>query len=786
MSAPAPFADAAALWHLADAREARGGSRLSIHGIVTLGVELPPDEAHASRRRGGDGRAARFGGGYLEVPAPVARDLTGEQFTLCLRVRDPRGTWQAPLFGSYGDDSRVSLFLEGTDGAAKPFTIRHARGAHHTPYRDLFGTPDGPLAVTGSSAMVELTWGTAPRADLVRRLERGGCGEPLLGEARNGIMKVNFPVARIDPGAWHDLIVRFTGPTLELFIDGVLVDEEFPIGTTRAGTAPLLIGGAATADGTRAGFHGLIDHVALWDRALSDAEITALSGGAEEVTRRSTEILGAAGDRLQYWRPRGHNTRAGDCMPFFHEPARSRRDTEDDEVQRPDAARGSGSSSPGTFHLYYLVVRRNHHGKWQSGHGGLQIRHASSRDLRHWQHHPVAVPISAQWQSWWGTGSFAVHDGTWFTYQKGPSMLPEVPCGGVQLATSSDGIRFTAQPPHPALPGYDCDIFTDPATGTHHLLTTEGPDGDDMAIVRWTSHDLRNWQRVAEPVLVTNRDRFNIDICPHLFEWNGWYYLFAGFDARGGVWMSRQPFGPWRPHRPVRLDLPTVPKTARFPPNRRLYAGFLGDRGWGGNVVFRELIQHAGGSLGTCFPAEMVPATGAPVAPAVRALTANAAGTATAVTLAAAGGAQAAELGGVPRNARLRCTVEPDAGVAGRPGACFGIAVRVAAAAGGGAQPRARAGVLRFRPHAQQVSLGTTHVRPDGALSESVISDVTGLDTPFTVDLVMSHDLVDVCIAGRRTVIGRHWNPAGDRLLLFAEHCSVAFRELEVRPLAAK
>ena len=180
------------------------------------------------------------------------------------------------------------------------------------------------------------------------------------------------------------------------------------------------------------------------------------------------------------------------------------------------------------------------------------------------------------------------------------------------------------------------------------------------------------------------------------------------------------------------------------------------------------------------------PATGAPVAPAVRALTANAAGTATAVTLAAAGGAQATELGGVPRNARVRCTVEPDAGVAGRPGACFGIAVRVAAAAGGGAQPRARAGVLRFRPHAQQVSLGTTHVRPDGALSESVISDVTGLDTPFTVDLVMSHDIVDVCIAGRRTVIGRHWNPAGDRLLLFAEHCSVAFRELEVRPLAAQ
>ena len=45
----------------------------------------------------------------------------------------------------------------------------------------------------------------------------------------------------------------------------------------------------------------------------------------------------------------------------------------------------------------------------------------------------------------------------------------------------------------------------------------------------------------------------------------------------------------------------------------------------------------------------------------------------------------------------------------------------------------------------------------------------------------MSHDIIDVCLAGRRTVIGRHWNPAGDRLLFFAQHCSVAFREIDIR-----
>ena len=263
-------------------------------------------------------------------------------------------------------------------------------------------------------------------------------------------------------------MVRFTGPKLELFVDGVLVDEEFPVGTTRPSTAPLLIGAAATTDGTRAGFHGLVDHVALWDRALSDGEITALSGGASEVARRRGEILGTGGEQLQYWRPPGHNARAGDCMPFF-----------------------DGRE----FHLYYLVVRRNHHGKWQSGHGGLQIWHASTRDLRRWRQHPIAAPISEQWQSWWGTGSFALHEGTWFTYQKGPSLLPEQPCGGVQLATSNDGVHFTAQPPHPALPGYDCDIFHDVTTGTYHLLTTDGNTAREVAVVRWTSRDLRNWTR---------------------------------------------------------------------------------------------------------------------------------------------------------------------------------------------------------------------------------------------------------------------------------------------------
>jgi hypothetical protein len=96
-------------------------------------------------------------------------------------------------------------------------------------------------------------------------------------------MRVNFPVGLIGARDWHDLVVRFSGAKLQLFIDGVLVDEEYPIGETRQRTVPFLIGAAHENGQLKTGFSGLIDHVAVWNRALTDDEVTALSGGADTV-----------------------------------------------------------------------------------------------------------------------------------------------------------------------------------------------------------------------------------------------------------------------------------------------------------------------------------------------------------------------------------------------------------------------------------------------------------------------------------------------------------------------
>ena len=63
----AVFADAAAVWHLADLNSADGKSPLKLHGTVKVGVELKSAELNASLARGGDGKAAEIAGGWLDA-----------------------------------------------------------------------------------------------------------------------------------------------------------------------------------------------------------------------------------------------------------------------------------------------------------------------------------------------------------------------------------------------------------------------------------------------------------------------------------------------------------------------------------------------------------------------------------------------------------------------------------------------------------------------------------------------------------------------------------------------
>ena len=67
---------------------------------------------------------------------------------------------------------------------------------------------------------------------------------PLTSDASNAVLRVMFPMEPTGPRAWHDVLVRGTGPKLELWLDGVLLDEEFPVGAMRPATAPRFFGAA--------------------------------------------------------------------------------------------------------------------------------------------------------------------------------------------------------------------------------------------------------------------------------------------------------------------------------------------------------------------------------------------------------------------------------------------------------------------------------------------------------------------------------------------------------------
>ncbi|MBN2451240.1 MAG: hypothetical protein JXR77_12675 [Lentisphaeria bacterium] len=458
-----------ALWHMHDGGDSAGNCPLNVHGKVELGVPLPADERAASLSRGGGGYVARFAGGYLGLAEKATLGLGSEAFSMVLRLRDPEGTWLGPILGSYGSDRQVSVALRLEDG--RQLAARAAAGP--APVAQWLFREGGPRSVYGHPGWFEVVWGAqqpnpARLARFAPARDPNAVPRTLAGDIRNAVMRVGFPAALVDPTAWHDVVIRYTGANLQLWIDGVMLDEEYPLGTTRVPTVPFLIGAGHDHGELKTGFHGLIDHVGLWHRALTPAEITALSGGPEQVRARELAILGDESPRVQYFRPRGHNRKAGDCIPWW------------------DARRG-------TFRLFYLILRRNHQSKWDAGHGGLEIWQTSTRDLETWEHHPVTVPISEPWEAWNGTGGVGFQDGVYSWFYPCPDY--DSGHGGIQLATSTDGVHFEKRGPHPFLPGGDCEIYQD-AGGLFHMLR-HGP-GRRVTTPALRDKTLVAWVRLSD------------------------------------------------------------------------------------------------------------------------------------------------------------------------------------------------------------------------------------------------------------------------------------------------
>ena len=701
-TAKTPFDDAVAVWHMGDA-EGTGGcdAKLTPVGHVTVGVELAGAEKDASLRRGGDGRVAVFDGGHLVAGASDdAVQLAGNEMTLCIRLLDTSGAWKTSLFSKDDPDDEYAAILYGVDGR------------------------------------LEHLWRTEPAE---RRIQSPPGDNK---EFHDGVLRIGVPADFVGADQWHDVIARFRGPNLELFVDGVLVDEEWPHGDLYRFCGPFLIGAAWANGEIASGFRGMIDHVALWNRALTDDEITALSGGHDEVGQRELDVLGPAANSPQYWRPRGYNTYAGDCMLLSHD---------------------------GRVHLFYLFDRRQHTAKWYLG--AHQYGHWSTTDLVHWEHHPMVLAITDGWECALGTGDFIHHDGTYYAFYTdcgGRCQFNDKPHAGdgIFIATSKDGVNYTKQP-RPAMPGGDCTIFRDATTGLFHVLTPGSTDDGRGGLVDFVSEDMQTWTKQSDLFLEA------AGCCPHTLKWNDWHYLLMG----NRVWMSRQPLGPWTERGPDQLVQLEFPKTTLLDDGRAITAAWVGDAGWGGDVVVRELVQHDDGTLGTKFVAEMIPPSGEPLDLPFEALGGGSMSDG-AIHIQSQDGFTAAMLTDVPLDVRVTLTVRP------KPGARrFGLCVR-------GEGDYANGCELRFEPENQLVQYGTPR---DGGLADEstgpwntspdfTMGGVPGLGRAFTLDIIATGTIIDACIDGRRTIIARR-RERGDRLFFFVDGGDVTFEDIKVRPL---
>ena len=519
---------------------------------VELGVSISDADRTESLARGGDGLVARFKkGGYITVSEEANDSLkvSGSELTFGLRVKCAPNVWNdSPLMSKHGGHDKLAFNL---------FCIEDKLGAE--------------VGTTGNHSLISER---APRSETLD------------------------PAAALE--GWHDVYCRVNSAKAELFVDGRCYDEDFVVGELRTNDVPFVIGAQYDSDDLnskpRAAFEGEIDFVAVWNRALSDEEIVALSGGSEKIDKRSRTER-AYPESMNYWTP-PNRYGVGDCMPFCVD---------------------------GVFHFMYLLDVNRHGAK--NGLGAHQWIQATSTDLKHWTHQPFVLAIDDQNEGSICTGSVFYYEGTYYAFYANRAVEYVMPDGERKttygllcMATSSDGIHFEKQDPQPLflLPeGYgqgtrDPVVFKSPSDGRFHMYATTSYRGKGC----WAhavSDELKNW-KLLDPVYTHKPGEPE---CPDWFKWGDDYYVIAN-HLNGFYKKSKSPLGPWEvPDVPNVLlnGAVNVPKTAPAPfgDDRRIICGWTRERGFGGSAVFHELIRYEDGTLGEKFVPEMIPETLDPV-----------------------------------------------------------------------------------------------------------------------------------------------------------------------------
>ena len=453
---------------------------------------------------------------------------------------------------------------------------------------------------------------------------------------------------------------------------------------------------------------------------------------------------------MQYFKPEDANLFVGDCMPF---------------------------SQGGRFFYYYLLDEGHHQGL--GGLGGHQWGLATSQDLRSWEHHPLAVPLDADWEGSICTGSVLFHAGQYYAFY---ATRRRDYTQHLSLAVSPDGLGYTKTLPNPFFSppaGYNPYHWRDPFAfqgedGLFHLLVTacleDHPLGRGGCLAHLVSEDLSAWE-LREPFYIPGRA--DVPECPDLFEWNGWYYLLFSSGLTAHYRMSRSQMGPWQHPGRDTLEAPAarVMKTAGWN-GRRIGAAWLGERAgnrddgallWSGQALLRELVQDGDGRLGMRLLAEAQLPAGenlglARLAP--QAVTSGAHCAEDGLRLERGTGLEALRLADVPVDACIRISLS-----LGQGNGPLGLRLRAGEAFESGYELLLEPGLGRARLFDQEL----------GGLDLSA-----GL---LELEIQMKGSILDVCINQRHCLITRAIEQRGEGLWVFAHDRACRVEILEVRAL---
>jgi hypothetical protein len=175
----------------------------------------------------GGARFARLNPGWFDLQrdlnAPRLWNVPTAALTTYARVRVPKGDWRAPIFGK-----------------------GHSNGALHF---QLSGLGDDESTTR---------LGFWVRTD-------------------QGTFEASVPASALARDAWQALVGRYDGRRIQLFDHARLLAEAPAFGVLVPNEEPLVIGAELRAGQPQRTFTGDLEELALWPRALGDAEISLLN-----------------------------------------------------------------------------------------------------------------------------------------------------------------------------------------------------------------------------------------------------------------------------------------------------------------------------------------------------------------------------------------------------------------------------------------------------------------------------------------------------------------------------